>query len=123
MASLFPSLSCSRLRPGFAPLLSFSARRRSQREGRRIKSTAMPGNRSVRHIWPLISALIHLYHNLAMHLPQNDGHTFTGHVARSHAMFDAIGSIGILLHHANAAPREGDDESSIAEAVELAPER
>ena len=37
-------------------------------------------------------------------------------------MLDSVCSVGVLIHHADAASGEGNYEGSIAEAVELTPE-
>lgn len=38
-------------------------------------------------------------------------------------MLDSVCSVGVLVHHADAASGERDDEGSIAEPVELTSER
>lgn len=58
-----------------------------------------------------------------MHLPHDNRCTFAGHVTRAYAVFHAIGCVRVLVHDADAAPRQRDDESSVAKAIELAPER
>ena len=43
--------------------------------------------------------------------------------ARANAVLDSVGSVGVLIHNADAASGQGDYEGSIAEPVELTPER
>jgi hypothetical protein len=57
-----------------------------------------------------------------MHLPHDHSCALARHVARSHTVFDPVGCIGTLVHHADATSRQRDDESPVAKSIELTSE-